>query len=63
MKIFVSLMGRKFIMAETAIITAFVFRATGLLDESGMVTLILGLAGLFFGANVIDKKNKKDTIE
>lgn len=62
MKVLMTFMGRKFFMAESTIICAWVFLWVGKLDQSGFVTLVLGVAGLFFGANVIDKKNKKDTL-
>ncbi len=62
MKNILTILGRKFLMAETAIITAFVFLYIGKLDQSGFVTLVLGIGGLYFGANVVQGKGstKKD---
>ena len=58
MSIFTTL-GRKFFMAESTILIAWIFLFIGKLDQGGFVTIVIGVAGLYLGANVV-QKNKKE---
>ena len=58
MKQILGLGGRKFILSIAIIVLTSIFLAVGKLAGAEFVAVVLGVAGLFFGANVL--QGKKD---
>jgi hypothetical protein len=51
-----AMLGRKFILAMGIIVIACLFRALQFIDQATMSMMVMGIAGLYFTGNVIDKK-------